>query len=802
MAKEPSSPELERQAKKIEKRAVDSAKPEEMLQECQFSLFRLLNNLPSLVYRCRNDKQRTMEFVNDGCIDLTGYRPSGLIMNREVSYGDLIHPQDRDYVWEEVQAAVRDKRRFDIVYRVSTALGQYKWVLERGMEISSEDGNPTVLEGFVTDISEHKAAQGRTERLNLVLRTILDVNQLLVKEKIRGKLVQGVCDSLVKNRGYFNVWVALFDKSGGLIETAEAGLDMEFLPLLERLRKGELPHCVRNILLRPGPLTIEDPASTCTECPLSKSYAGRGGIMARLEYGGENRGVLVASIPKYFIGDREEQELFGEVSRDIAFALHQIELDEKYKETQERFKIASTYADENPFPVYRVIRDGTIVYANRGGRRFLDICGHDLGGRVPTDWLEIVRKVFAYGAMEEIETEVNDAIFSLSVVPVKGENYVNVYGLDITERKNTEKALLEAQKRYRDLVENSLVGIGIVHDGVVVYRNPEQERLWGPVSQKDPASSFEYVHENDAERVEAMLQKVMTGEMATADMEFRVCPPEIAGRGYELRWVHCRVSLTRYHGKEALLINMMDITDAKEVQGLLRIEDKMASLGRVAAGMAHEIRNPLSGINVYLDTLEQIYKKGENESKAVDILRRIQSASRKIESVIKRVMDFAKPSTPNFVWSDINVPVEDAINLASVTLRKVCVEVQKKLSTNLPKCRIDKQMIEGVVLNLLTNASEAMKDLAQKKKMRITSYVKNDRVFITVSDSGPGVKSGLEDKIFDPFYTTKNGSTGIGLSLSQRIIMDHGGFLSASKSRWGGARFVIEIPLTQDKNLL
>ena len=103
-------------------------------------------------------------------------------------------------------------------------------------------------------------------------------------------------------------------------------------------------------------------------------------------------------------------------------------------------------------------------------------------------------------------------------------------------------------------------------------------------------------------------------------------------------------------------------------------------------------------------------------------------------------------------------------------------------------------------MNLMTNSAEAMKDIDSVKRIGVTSDAEGDSIIVRVFDSGPGVSSGLEDKIFDPFYSTKNGSTGIGLSLAHRIVRDHGGFLGVFKSEWGGAEFVIEIPAEQRRD--
>jgi signal transduction histidine kinase len=231
--------------------------------------------------------------------------------------------------------------------------------------------------------------------------------------------------------------------------------------------------------------------------------------------------------------------------------------------------------------------------------------------------------------------------------------------------------------------------------------------------------------------------------------------PNRAPRNYEYKLIdkHGTVkevfaTLAVIPGTKKSVGSFLDITRAKELEYLLRIQDKMTSLGRVAAGIAHEIRNPLSGINIYLNTLEKIYDRAESLDKVKQILGQIQSASSKIESVIKRVIDFSKPSEPKLVLTDINQPIEEAINLSSVTLRKSGIKIEKILANDLPLCHVDPLLIEEVILNLVANATEAMKNMDGVKIIKVTSSMKKNSILMRVSDSGPGVNSGLKDKIF------------------------------------------------------
>jgi PAS domain S-box-containing protein len=370
----------------------------------------------------------------------------------------------------------------------------------------------------------------------------------------------------------------------------------------------------------------------------------------------------------------------------------------------------------------------------------------------------------------------------------------------IIEQKQTEIALLESERRFRSLVESSPTGIFIIQNNQVVYENPEESRISGPLARLFREGDLSNIHPDDAEKVKLGFQRIITGEERTLDMDFRFFFKVREDADPEMKWVHCRASMIEYLGKEAILVNKLDVTRAKELEYLLRTEDKMAALGRVAAGIAHEIRNPLSGINIYLSNLERMLNGAENMAKVNDILDQLQAASNKIESVIRRVLDFSRPSEPRFIETNINHSIKEALGLSSVTLRKTGIAIDTLLAPDLPLCDADPSLITQVILNLMTNAAEAMKNMDARKIIEIVSSVEKGHIAVTICDSGSGVPFHLRKKIFDPFFTTKDGNTGIGLSLSHRIVSDHGGSLTVSDSRWGGAAFTIRIPVRETEN--
>ena len=302
------------------------------------------------------------------------------------------------------------------------------------------------------------------------------------------------------------------------------------------------------------------------------------------------------------------------------------------------------------------------------------------------------------------------------------------------------------------------------------------------------------------DKVKTAYDQILKGEVSKIEIDFRFFRPSPENVKAELRWVWCRAIEFKYNGKDAILLNTIDITKAKQLEHQLLIKNKMLSLGRVAAGIAHEIRNPLTGINTYLYTIEDLCESDRLGPEDLEVIRQIltqiQVASNKIESVIKRVMDFSKPGAPRMVRTNINESLEEAINLSSVTLRKSGIKFEKSLAANLPQCYADPQLIEQVVLNLITNAARAMeKSNNGNKRVEIKSSAKDNNLYIHVADAGPGVPGELREKIFDPFFTTKDDGSGIGLNIAQRIVADHNGTISLSSSRWGGAEFKIELPI-------
>jgi PAS domain S-box-containing protein len=270
--------------------------------------------------------------VNPAACEMYGYAYEEMI---GLTGADIVHP-DYQHLFKEFVRKASEGELFSAESVDSRKDGSPFDVEVRGSGLTY-NGEPHLL-AVVRDVTERKQAEERIEHLNLVLRAIRNVNQLITQEKDRGKLIQGACENLIENRGYYGAWIALLDESGELEAAAQAGLGDEFWAMRDILEKGERVHCAQRCLRQDGVLVVEHPPQTCGDCPLISEYQTRSGMSARLDHEGRVYGLISVSIPARLAPDREEQSLFGEVAGDIAFALHTLEGEEERQRAQDEVR--------------------------------------------------------------------------------------------------------------------------------------------------------------------------------------------------------------------------------------------------------------------------------------------------------------------------------------------------------------------------------------------------------------------------------------------------------------------------------
>lgn len=230
----------------------------------------------------------------------------------------------------------------------------------------------------------------------------------------------------------------------------------------------------------------------------------------------------------------------------------------------------------------------------------------------------------------------------------------------------------------------------------------------------------------------------------------------------------------------------------KSAQLALVQSEKMAAVGTLSAGLAHEVKNPLSAVLGYAQLAKRKLSQPDVIKKHLDI---IENETRRCNEIIGNLMQFSRQEKGEFTDVTINEVVEKSVGIVDHQLGLKNVHVNMKLAPDIPEIIGNSNQLQQVLMNLAINAQQAMEP--DGGTVDIATYFDNDNVYISVSDTGPGISEEVVEKIFEPFFTTKAAGegTGLGLSVTYGIIRDHKGDIRVEKADSGGARFVIALPL-------
>jgi histidine kinase len=274
-------------------------------------------------------------------------------------------------------------------------------------------------------------------------------------------------------------------------------------------------------------------------------------------------------------------------------------------------------------------------------------------------------------------------------------------------------------------------------------------------------------------------------------------------------YVNIRVSPSEYNGQKVLLVTTSDITKRLETEQQLFQASKMATLGEMATGVAHELNQPLAVMESASSFLmRKINKKEKIEDEHLLIMaQKISSNVDRATRIINHLREFGRKEDAGIEKIQVNDLLRRANELLSQQLKVRGIEVVWQLAEGLPPIMTDPGRLEQVFVNLLLNARDAIEDKLStevikkgSEKITLTTSSDGDKITIEVSDTGTGIPKDQLEKIFEPFFTTKSvgKGTGLGLSISYGIIKDCGGNIHVRSKKGKGARFIIEFPISND----
>jgi len=438
------------------------------LKENERRLSTIMANLPGLAYRGLDDERWTMEFLSEGCKSLLEYSPDEIAGKSNVTYNDIIHPEDRNLVRSTVDEAVGDGKPFQIEYRITTSGGTVKHVFEQGLAVGTDKSGHNLLEGLVVDISERIKAQRRVEQLNDFLKAIRMINQLIVREKNRQAIIDQSCVILEEASGFYGAWIVLVDNLPESLEMASASFDPRAMSEIRAIfSSGDTPLCTGIAKEIP---TLIHPDVTCTGCPLSGMYLESNAIVTALTYGGNKFGYLGLSVSTLLAADEEIHSLIEEIAQDISFALNGIKVTEAARDEERLF---ATLFDTVPEAVFIKDDKFRFIRVNKAlaerlhmkpedliGKTATDVHTNEWGSRMLKDDMEVFNSGKPVSDKEEwITVEGREMCVLKTKLPFVNADGVTVgivgISYDVTQLKTTEiklkKSLDDSVKRAREV---------------------------------------------------------------------------------------------------------------------------------------------------------------------------------------------------------------------------------------------------------------------------------------------------------------------------------------------------------------
>jgi PAS domain S-box-containing protein len=477
--------------------------------------------------------------------------------------------------------------------------------------------------------------------------------------------------------------------------------------------------------------------------------------------------------------------------------------------------------------VFMVNTEGTVVAVNKReeqalgyaeahviGRSVLDIvpvkdrtafaswlreacAGHP---RVPTQELTVFHSGGAEMSAEMDLIRVGDADRTLVMVQLRDitdrkklERQLESYreGLESKVRERTEE--IERTKQYlENLLENANdVIYTLDQDQRFTYVNGKVE-AWG--YRKEDLLGRPYL---------SLLSRRHRGRWLKSSLDIgakQVYEVEIVTRLGDIRTV--MVSVSPLQGAEGEILGVLgiarDMTETKQLEQQIRNSEKLASVGKLAAGVAHEINNPLGGI---LNCLYNLRKGGLSAARQEEYWASMEHGVRRVQKIVRQLLDFSQQHEPEFSLTDINGIVEQVLVLTTHLFAPNRITLETRLGQGLPHVMVDRHMIEQVLMNLILNAVQAMK---RGGLLAIRTSVAEGICRVEVSDTGSGIPPSVLPRVFDPFFTTKGEGegTGLGLSVNLGIMERHGGKILVESEVGKGTTFTLCLPVSRERVLV
>ena len=463
-----------------------------------------------------------------------------------------------------------------------------------------------------------------------------------------------------------------------------------------------------------------------------------------------------------------------------------------------------------------IVQDEIIIFANRAmgeiagysegellGMHFLDIVASESKNIVATRYNDRLKgeQVEAIYEIKGISKDgsIKDVEISVQAIQYLGRPAVMGIIRDITQRKRAEEMLRESEEKFRTIADQNIMGIGILQDNVIKYINKAMADIYGYTVEEvlnwKPMEFFKIFTPETLEIAQEQAAKKQTGD-PTQLVYYVVHGIHKTGK---LIWADNFSRTISYEGHPADLITQVDITERKKMEEQLLINDRLASIGELVSGVAHELNNPLTGVIGFSDLLVGRKDLPDDVKEDIEIINR---EAQRTANIVKNLLTFARKQPKEKQATDINRAIQAVLELRAYEQKVSNLQVDTQFAHDLPEITANSFDLQQVFLNIIVNAEHAMLEAHGKGTITITTERDGDIIRASLADDGPGISEENLGHIFDPFFTTKEEGkgTGLGLSICYGTITEHGGKIYAESELGKGTTFIVELPVATTDN--
>jgi len=796
---------------------------EEALKQSHEFYLTLFEKFPGMIWR--SDKDGNIDYVNQSMLHFTGRA-----IEEETGWKwlEIVHPDDREMVEKSQSQYIKNRKPFQMEYRLRDRNGEYRWIIDAGKPYEDSEGNYTGYIGACYDISQRKLTEERMNHVNRLYSVLSHVNQAIVKIQDQNVLLHEVCKVSVDQGRFVMAWIGFHDTDSNTIQpVAQYGNDSGYLDSVKfSLSKDEEEYSPAQIVLTGGQSYITNDIETDPNIAAHRTEALACGFRSAASFPIQSNDSVIGVFTVYSgevnYFNAQEIQLLEEIAEDISFAIQKIADDEKRLEAERSLQVS----EERFRSLVQSMDD--IVFVLDRKQRHIGVYGK---------WLEkfnLSEELFIGKTPREVMGPDAAKIHEdANLRALNGEHVVYTW---ISNSSGQERHLQTALSPLRDTDGNITGVVGVGRDVTELREAQSMQRLQSVALESaanaivitDSNGIIQWVNKSFSEmtgytrkEVTGINPHILKSSRHNESFYKNLWDTISSGQVWSGEIINKRKDGSLYTEEMTItpvlddaeqishyIAIKQDVTNQKQLQQHLFESQKLESVGTLASGIAHDFNNILGIILGYASLLDNLGIDDERHRRHLDA---ITKAVNRGANLVQQILTFARKTDLSLDIVKVNSIIEELTKMLEETFPKT-ISINKELAKNIPVIVIDQGQLHQALLNLLVNARDAIlmtgEDAGEitiqtgvvpgsKLREKYPDAGPEKYISVAVTDTGIGMDESTVERIFEPFYTTKEQGkgTGLGLSVVYGIVNSYRGFIDVKSEPGTYSTFTLFLPV-------